>query len=193
LAGQAFKDKETLALLRNFVPILVDGDVDKGATKEYSVRGYPNTKFITKKGEVLGDVGGYVETSRFLTAVKSALKKNGKVKPSKKYKALLASVEKIDKSMAKKRYSDAMKEIAKIEKIGHKGPEFSEAIKTKKAILEIADERFASASALEEKEPKKAKTQFTKIAKDFRGLDVGKKASKKAKAITARLKKEKNK
>ena len=48
-------------LAQKFVPILVDGDVEKDLCAKYEVKGYPQTVFADARGKVLGQVGGYVE------------------------------------------------------------------------------------------------------------------------------------
>ena len=183
MAGEAFKDKNTLKLLENFVTILVDGDVEKDVTKKFGVRGYPNTKFLGKKNKVLEDVGGYVPTGRFNGSIKSALKKNGKIKFKRKYKALMKANEKLAKALKKDQYKNALRAIAAIRKIGHVGPDLQAAEKHEAAIAAVAQERFAAAEKMEVDDPKRARQMFLKIKSTFDGIELAKEAKKRAAAI----------
>ena len=183
MAGSAFKDAEILKLLEDFVPILVDGDVEKEVTKRFGVNGYPDTKFLDKKQKVLETVGGYVEKDRFKDAVEGARKKVGKIVLSADYKKLLEASAKLKAALEKSRYKDALRAIKAIEDLKHEGPDLDAARAAGTEIAAVAAQRMTEAEAVVAEDPKKAKSLYLKIVSEFDGIEAAKEARKRAAAI----------
>jgi hypothetical protein len=178
LAGEAFKNARVLKVAREFVPVLIDGDVDKEFGTKWSASGYPHVIFASAKGKELGRVRGYVPTDRFLTAIQDALKKNGKIRLTRAAKAL----EKADTDLAKARtkgdWRGVLRAVLAIEKIGHEGPALKRATEARKEAEEEAARRVETARALIEKgELETAKKLLRALRTEMAALkDIGKEA-----------------
>ncbi len=168
--------------LEDFVPVLVDGDVEKDVCGKFGVNGYPNTRFLDASGKELGAVGGYVPTAEFLKQVQAARAKLGKeIKLTPAYAKLLKSRQAMDKALQKKDYAAALGAIQAIEKAKHEGPESRAAAKARGEITAIAQEALGKAEALaKDGKTKEALEAFQKAAKDFKGLPEGPKAAQRA-------------
>jgi thioredoxin-related protein len=71
MAKETFQDPSVIAHLnKNFIPIRVDSDKDKRTASMYNVRALPSTWFLTKKGERMGNVPGYVSSKQLLELLK---------------------------------------------------------------------------------------------------------------------------
>ncbi len=175
--------------LEDFVPVIVDGDVDKDACGKFGVNGYPDTRFLDASGKELGTVGGYVEAAEFLKEVQAARAKLPKALPlTPAYAKLLKSRQAMDKALQKKDYAAAMGDIQAIEKAKHEGPESRAAVKAREQIEAAAKEALEGAETLAtDGKMKEALTAFQKAAKDFKALPEGQKASQRAAEIQKAL------
>lgn len=161
-------------LAEKFVPILVDGDVDKEFGREYGVSGFPNTVWADPRGKKVANVVGAVSTGEFFDKMKAAVKKIGPVNVKKQAKELDEAVEALAKAREKGDWRAALKQVAAIEKINHEGPGLEAARDAKKAAVEEGAKRLTAARDLQ-KEGKSAdaRTAATKVASDFAGTDPG--------------------
>lgn len=74
LAEENFNDPEVRELLKNFVCVIVDGDVEKDAKQTLnSTKGYPHVIFLLQDGKKAGECLGYRPVKDFKTIVQSAL------------------------------------------------------------------------------------------------------------------------
>ena len=155
-----------------FVPILIDGDVDKGFGKQWNASGYPHVIFASAKGKELGRVLGYVPAPQFLSQIQGALKKNGRVRLTKAARAL----EKADADLSA---------VVAIEKIGHEGAALARAREARAAAENEAARRLALARELiEEGKLDEAK----KLLRTFRSeLAALKEPGKQAKALLGEI------
>lgn len=173
MAGSAFKDAEVVKLAGKFVPVLVDGDVDKGFGTEYGVSGFPNTVFADPKGKKISFVAGAVPTKEFLDLLKGALKKIGPVQVRKAVKELEDAAAALEKARQKSDWKATLRAVASIEKIKHEGPAMESARKAKTEAGEEAAKRLEAAKALvQEGKLPEARTALGKIASEFEGLDA---------------------
>jgi len=177
LAGAAFKDQGVLTALTPFIPVLVDGDTEKGVLNRFSVSGFPHIRFVTPDGKEHGEVGGFVPTEEFLKSVQAATQSIGPIRYSKPYIKLMKAKAKLTKALAKEKYKDALKAIADIEKVGHEGPDLSAALKEKAKIAEVAAARLEEAKALLESAPDQAKSLLGKLKTEFKGLPAAEQAA----------------
>jgi hypothetical protein len=186
LAGAAFKDPEVVKLASKFVPVLVDGDVDKEFGKEYGVSGFPNTVFADPKAKKVSFVTGAVDTKAFLEEMKSALKKIGPVAPRKAVKDLEDAAAALAKAREKGDWRATIKAAAAIEKINHEGPALDAARKAKTDASEEGKKRIEAARALlaEGKAPE-ARAAAVKVATEFEGTDEAAAAKALVKEIDA--------
>jgi len=160
-------------LAQKFVPVLVDGDVDKEFGKEYGVSGFPNTVFADPKGKKISFVVGAVPTNSFLDSLKSALKKVGPVQPKKAVKELEDAAAALAKAREKNDWKGALRAAAAIEKIKHEGPALEAARKAKADAGEESKKRLDAAKALiKDGKAPEAKKELQKIASEFEGLDA---------------------
>ena len=183
LARAAFKKELQQSLDSSFyIPVLIDGDVEKSTMKKYRVRGYPTLKFADSKGEVHGQMGQKT-VSGLIAASKSAIKNMGRPRLSKEYITVLKSRNKLERSLKKNNYRNALKAIKAIEEIGHKGVDLDKALREKMNIEKIALKRFEEAKQVMESKPKKAKSLLRKVSKDFGGLQIADEAKQLAGTI----------
>jgi hypothetical protein len=175
--------------LEDFVPVIVDGDVEKAACGKFQVSGFPDLHFLDASGKELGAVGGYVPTAEFLKEVQAARAKLGKeIKLTPAYAKLLKSRQAMDKALQKKDYAAALGAIQAIGKAKHEGPESRAAAKAREEITALAKESLEKAEALAtDGKTKDALTAFQKTAKDFKGLPEGDEAAKRADEIRKAL------
>jgi flagellar hook-length control protein FliK len=180
LAGAAFKDAETVELLSNFTPILVDGDVEKEVVAKYNVRGYPNTLFANAKGEVVKTVTGAMETPAFRKAVEDALKDVGKPRPSKDYKTLSKAEEELNEALEKDKVKQALGAIAKIEKVGRDCSITDRALAAKKKLLDAGLEAVAAAEkTFADGDADAASKALKSLLRDYKGADTVEDAARK--------------
>jgi thioredoxin-related protein len=67
MAKETFEDPSVIAYLnKNFISVRINTDQDKRTASMYSVRALPSTWFLTKKGEPIGNVPGYMSSKQFL-------------------------------------------------------------------------------------------------------------------------------
>jgi thioredoxin-related protein len=78
LAEENFNDVEVKELLKNFVCVIVDGDVEKSAAGKLGAEGYPHIVFLSSHGDKLEESSGYVPVAVFKPIVERALEKSGK-------------------------------------------------------------------------------------------------------------------
>ena len=62
--------------LELYVPILVDGDVDKAPMQKFGVRGYPTVKFLKADESVIGDMGGKRSVGQLSNLAQGLLKEH---------------------------------------------------------------------------------------------------------------------
>lgn len=75
LAADSFSDEAVAKELEAFVPVIVDGDVERDVIARFDIGGYPDVRFVTVDGQQLGHVGGYVPKAEFRAAIAAALRK----------------------------------------------------------------------------------------------------------------------
>lgn len=173
-------------LAAKFVPVLVDGDVDKEFGTKYGVSGFPNTVFADPKGKKISFVAGAVDTKAFLAEVKAALKKVGPVALKKAAKDLEDAAQDLEKAREKKEWRPILKAVAAIEKIGHEGQALEAARKAKADAAEEAGKRLEAAKALKaDGKVPEARSSLAKIASEFEGLDTAVEAKTLVKEIDA--------
>ena len=175
-----------MKLAAKFVPVLVDGDVDKSFGTEYGVAGFPNTVFADPKGKKISFVTGAVDTKAFLEEIKSALKKIGHVAPKKAAKDLEDAAAALAKAREKGDWRATIKAAAAIEKINHEGTALDAARKAKADASEEGKKRIEAARALlaEGKGPE-ARAAAVKVATEFEGTDEAAAAKTLVKEIDA--------
>lgn len=160
-------------LAAKFVPVLVDGDVDKAFGTEYGVSGFPNTVFADPKGKKISFVVGAVDTKAFLDEVKSALKKIGPVAPKKAVKELEDAAAALSKAREKGDWKATLKAAAAIEKIKHEGPAMEAARKAKTDAAEEAKKRVEAARALlKDGKTAEARAAAVKVMTEFEGTEA---------------------
>lgn len=184
MARGAFSNEEVKKSLQLFVPVIVDGDVEKKVMDKFGVRGFPTVKFVTADEQEHGTLRD--RSPRGVMAIADqTLKTVGPIKLTKAFRNLMKSDAKLDKAIAKKKNKDAIKAINEIEEIGHKGVVFDKAMKEKKRITEVAEKQLAEAKGLMDESPGRAKTKLKKIARDFKGLEIADEANKLLKSLDA--------
>ncbi len=188
LAEESFNDDQVIAAVSDFIPVIVDGDVEKDVCTKFGVNGYPNVRFLSSEEKVLGEVGGYVPAKEFLASIKAARAKLKECKPSEAYAKLLKARKDLDRAMEKKNYATALAAVKAIEKVGHKGAESQAAAKAKEEITALAKAALEQAEALVS-EGKKAEAQqaFEKAAQAFKGLPEAEEALKRTEALKKEL------
>ena len=164
--------------LKDFVPVLVDGDVEKDVTAKLGVSGFPDTKFIDAGGKTLGEVGGFVEPDAFLQSVKAARAKIKTLALTPAYARILKARQDLDKSLEKKDWAKVLSSAEAVEKAGHEGPESRAAAKAREQARAAAKEALDAAEALasQGKTPD-AVNAFDKAAAVFKGLPEAKQAA----------------
>ena len=171
MAGEAFKDEKVLKIVREFVPILVDGDVDKEFGSQFSASGYPHVVFVNSRGKELGRVRGYVPTAEFLAQATAALKKNGRIRLTKAAKALEKADADLTEARRKGDWRGVLRAVAAIEKIGHVGAVLERAADARTAADAEASSRIAAARALvEEGKADEARKILSKVRSHFAAL-----------------------
>ena len=71
MAKETFQDPSVIEYLnKNYISIRVDSDKDRRTASIYNVRALPSTWFLTKKGERIGNVPGYVSSKQLLEILK---------------------------------------------------------------------------------------------------------------------------
>lgn len=175
-----------MKLAAKFVPVLVDGDVDKAFGTDYGVSGFPNTVFADPKGKKVSFVTGAVDTKTFLDDLKAALKKIGPVAPRKAVKELEDAAAALAKAREKGDWKAALRAVGTIEKIQHEGPAMEAARKAKEDAGAEAKKRLEGAKELQKdgKVPE-ARAALVKIAVDFEGIDASAEAKELVKEIDA--------
>lgn len=169
--------------MNTFIPVLVDADTEKEVIQKFSVHGFPHLKFLDATEKSHGVISGFVDTSEALNKMRAAGKAAPQGRPSKEYKDIYKASLSLAKAMAKKKYADALEEIAKLGEFSHKGMDFEKAKIAKAEILVIAQKEFEEAKALIESKPDKAKSELTKFARTFKGLELAEEAKKLAEGI----------
>lgn len=67
MAKETFQDPSVIEYLnKNYIPIRIDSDKDKRTASMYNIRALPSTWFLTKKGERIGNVPGYISSKQLL-------------------------------------------------------------------------------------------------------------------------------
>lgn len=162
-----------MKLASKFVPVLVDGDVDKELGTTYGARGYPHSIFADSKGKLVSKVVGAVPAEKFLDEMKSALKKIGPVQVKKQVKELEEAAAALAKAREKSDWKAVLKAAATIEKIDHEGPALEAARKAKSDAVDEAKKRLDAAKELiKAGKPDEAKPALGKIVSTFEGLDA---------------------
>lgn len=81
MAKETFQDKSVIEYLnQNYISIRVDSDKDRRTASIYNVRALPSTWFLTKKGEKIGNVPGYLSPKQFLEILKRLDRENQRSK-----------------------------------------------------------------------------------------------------------------
>ena len=173
--------------LKDFVPVLVDGDEEKTVTAKLGVNGFPDTKFMDAGGKALGEVGGFVEPAEFLREAKAARAKIKALALTPAYAKLVKARQDLDKSLEKKDWAKALPAVEVIEKARHEGPESKIAAKAREEISKAAQEALQAAESLtsEGKTPE-ALSAFDRIATSFKGLPEAEAARKRITELKAR-------
>ena len=173
MAGAAFKNAEVMKFAEKFVPVLVDGDVDKELGAQYGASGYPHSIFTDPRGKLVSKVVGAVPTDRFLDEMKAALKKIGPVAPKKAAKDLQDAMGNLVQAQGKSDWKAVLRASAAIEKINHEGAELKAARAAKEAAKTEAGKRLDEGKKLraDGKRPE-ARTALGKVASEFEGLDA---------------------
>lgn len=178
MASSAFNNEDLLKELENWVPVLVDGDVEKAVMEKFGVSGFPTVKFFSASEKPLGEMGDR-SPGGIIAKLQAGAKSLGKIQLTKAYSKLKKARASLDKALAKKgNYKAALAEIAEIEKIGHQGVDFQFAMKERAKIAEIAAKELEEAKGFIESNPAKAKTALAKIKKDFEGIPASEEAGK---------------
>lgn len=185
MAGSAFKDPETLKLLANFTPILVDKDTEKEACAKFGVGGIPDTRFGDAKGQQVGQpIIGAVPVDQFRQKTQDFTKKIKAGKPSKDYATLSAAKAELDAALSKKKTAEALAAIAKIEKVNRPGDLLDTALAKKKELLDEGKKRLDAAKASATGDGKDAAVkELKKLAAEYKGTDIGTEAAKAVKEL----------
>ena len=174
-------------LAQKFVPVLVDGDVDKEFGTKYNAEGYPHTIFTDPKGKEISRTVGAVPVAEFLGDMKSALKKIGPVPPKKAAKDLEDAAADLAKAREKKDWRATVKSLKAIEKIDHEGPALDAARAARKEAEDEAKKRLTDAAALVAAgKDAEARAALSKIVSEFDGLDQGAEAKDMLKLLDAK-------
>ena len=115
---------------------------------------------------------------RLAQLIDKAVKEHGPVVPPKALRPLLKLQESAQKATDKKRYSAAIKDLRKLIEMGEDKKEFPEgppdvaaqAAKSLEALRQQCEERMAEVAEQAKTEPKKAKTAYYRLIKDFGGF-----------------------
>ena len=185
MARGAFSTPEVQKSLQLYIPVIVDGDVEKDAMSKYGVRGYPTVKFVSSKGEEHAGFSGVSSGGAVIAKGNGALKAMGPIRLTKAFKKLLKARAGLDKAMAKKKTKGIIKAILDIEKIKHKGADLEFAVKEKNRLIAKATKQVDEAKGLMESRPKKAKNILKRVSKDYAGLEIAAEAKKLAASIEA--------
>ena len=173
-------------LAEKFVPVIVDGDVDKEVCGKFGVNGFPHTVFLDTKGKVAGQVGGAVSADRFLASMEAAVKKIGPVKLRKEAKDLEDAGKALEKARDKKDWKGTVKAVLAIEKINHEGAILEAARTAKKEASAEAGVRLDEAKRLDGAGKKEeARRILLKVSSDFEGLEEAAAAKALLKAMDA--------
>ena len=71
MAKETFQDPTVISYLNNnFIPVRVDTDREPGTAMQYGVTGLPSSWFLTKMGEAIGSVPGFVPPDSLLSMLK---------------------------------------------------------------------------------------------------------------------------
>jgi thioredoxin-related protein len=71
MAKETFQNPAVISYLNNnFIPVRVNTDKEPGTAIKYGVRGLPSTWFLTKMGEAIGTVPGFVPPDTMLSMLK---------------------------------------------------------------------------------------------------------------------------
>jgi hypothetical protein len=180
LAGSAFKDPETLKLLANFTPILVDKDTEKEVCAKFGVGGIPDTRFGDAKGQQVGaPIVGAIPTDQFRQKAADFAKKIKPGRPSKDYATLIAAKAELDAALSKKKVAEALAAIAKIEKVNRPGDLLDTAVGKKKELIEDGRKRLDAAKTAAAGDGKDAALkELKKLAAEYKGTDIGTEAAK---------------
>ena len=185
MAKACFNDDQVLAAVSEFVPVIVDGDVEKEVCKKFQVTGYPHVVFLSAEEKTLGVIHGCADVKEFLAGIKAARAKLGKeIALTPGYMKLLKARKDLDQAMGKKGYAAALGAIQAIEKIHHEGPDSLAAARAKEALSAEAKAALedAEAKAAEGKKVEALKA-FDQTAKTFKGLDEAREAAKRAEEL----------
>ena len=185
MAGSAFKDPETLKLLSNFTPILVDKDTEKDVIAKFGVGGIPDTRFGDAKGQQVGAaIIGAIPVEQFRQKAQDFSKKIKQGKPSKDYATLTAAKSDLEAALSKKKVADALAAIAKIEKVNRPGELLDTALAKKKELLDEGKKRLDEAKAAVAGDGKDAAVkELKKLAAEYQGTEIGAEAAKALKEL----------
>jgi thioredoxin-related protein len=71
MESTTFKDPEIVTFInRNFTPVLVNIDQEKQIAAQYGVRGVPDLRFISSKGEPIARWPGFIKSEQLLPLLK---------------------------------------------------------------------------------------------------------------------------
>ena len=71
MVAQTFNDTSVADYLnKNFIPIKVNTDKEKGIAVKYKIRGLPDTCFLTGEGEKITNLAGYIPPDKLLPVLK---------------------------------------------------------------------------------------------------------------------------
>lgn len=59
---------------KKFVPVLVDGDLERQVLKKYKIAAYPTVKFVNRDGKVLSEFRGAAKSQKVLIRGNKALR-----------------------------------------------------------------------------------------------------------------------
>ena len=78
LDKDTYGDRQVDNLASGFICVKVDGDKNAALVRQYGVRGYPHTVFLTSDGKILQRIPGYVGPDDFIKVMEQVLKETGR-------------------------------------------------------------------------------------------------------------------
>jgi tetratricopeptide (TPR) repeat protein len=73
LEGTTLRDPAVAALLQHCVPVRVDGDKEKGTKALHRVTGYPTVVLLSRRGEEIARITGYLKPEAFARTLEAGL------------------------------------------------------------------------------------------------------------------------
>ena len=73
LEAQTFRDQEFVRFASRLVPVMVDGDKERGLTSMFRVRGYPTNILLDRRGREIARVSEYQPPQRFIQSLMAGM------------------------------------------------------------------------------------------------------------------------